>query len=223
MKDKSDIHDIGGQSPKELLRLLRAYREAIDESIISSITDTKGTIVYANRKFCEVTKYSENELVGKNHRIINSSYHTKEFFKDMWETIGNGNVWHSEIKNKAKDGTFYWVDTVILPIKDDNGMIIQYLSLRMLINEKKQAEVERKEYINSLEEMLFMTNHEVRQPIANCLGLMNVIDETNPSKEDLMKIYHHIKHSASQLDTFTRKLTLFMHDLKESKAKQDNG
>lgn len=222
MKDNSYIHDIGGQSPQELLRLLQGYRQAIDESIISSITDINGTIIYANKKFCEVTKYSENELMGKNHRIINSSYHSKEFFKNMWETIANGNVWHNEVKNKAKDGTFYWVDTVILPLKDDNGKTIQYLSLRMLINEKKQAEVERKEYIKSLEEMLFMTNHEVRQPIANCLGLMNIIDNSNPSKDDLMKIYDHIKHSASQLEAFTRKLTLFMHDLTEKHKKQND-
>src|ERR1035437_1790263 len=170
MKDQFDINDIGGHSQKELLRLLQAYRQAIDESIISSITDIKGIIIYANKKFCEVAKYSEKELIGKNHRIINSAFHTKEFFKDMWETINNGNVWHNEIKNKAKDGTCYWVDTVIIPIKNEKGEIIQYLSLRMLIDDKKKAEAERKEYIQSLEEMLFMTNHEVRQPIAHCMG-----------------------------------------------------
>lgn len=209
-------------SKKELLRLLNAYQQAIDETIISSITDTKGTIIRANKKFCEVTKYSENELLGKNHRIINSDYHTKEFFKDMWETIDNGNVWHNEIRNKAKDGTFYWVDTVIIPIKDDKGKTIQYLSLRMLINEKKQREVERKEYVKSLEDMLFMTNHEVRQPVANCLGLMNIVNSTNPSKKDLMKIYDHLKHSASKLEMFTRKLTLFLHDLAEKHKKQND-
>lgn len=222
MKQNSDLYNLGGHSQDELLRLLNAYRQAIDESIISSITDNKGTIIYANNKFCEVTKYSEKELLGENHRIINSAYHPKEFFKEMWKTIGNGNVWHQEIMNRAKDGTFYWVDTVILPLKDVNGTIIQYLSLRMLISEKKQAEVKRQEYIKSLEEMLFMTNHEVRQPIAHCLGLMNIIDSSNPSKEDLMKIYDHIQYSASQLDSFTRKLTLFMHDLTEKHKKKNN-
>lgn len=218
MKQKPEI---GGQSQKEVQQLLNAYRQALDESMISSMTDTKGKIIYVNKKFCEVSKYSEKELVGKNHRIVKSSYHTKDFFNDMWKTISNGNVWHNEIMNKAKDGTFYWVDTVILPVKDDNGNIIQYLSLRMLINEKKQREVERKKYIKSLEEMLFMTSHEVRQPIAHCLGLMNIIDSTNPSKEDFMKIYDHLKHSASQLDIFTRKLTLFLHDLTEKHKKQN--
>ncbi|OFY86573.1 MAG: hypothetical protein A3F72_08840 [Bacteroidetes bacterium RIFCSPLOWO2_12_FULL_35_15] len=218
MKHKPEI---GGQSQKELLQLLNAYRQAVDESIISSMTDTKGTIIYANKKFCEVTKYSEKELVGENHRIVNSDYHTKKFFKDMWKTISNGNVWHNEIMNKAKDGTLYWVDTVILPVKDDKGKVIQYLSLRMLINDKKQREAERKEYIKSLEDMLFMTNHEVRQPVANCLGLMNIIDSENPSKKDLVKIYDHIKDSASKLEVFTRKLTLFLHDLTEKHKKQN--
>lgn len=223
MKDKTEIHDFGGHSQKELVQLLQAYRQAIDESLISSITDTKGRIIYANKNFCEITNYSEEELIGKDHRIINSEYHPKEFFKKMWETIVNGDVWHDEIRNKSKNGTFYWVDTVILPIRDDMGNTIQYLSLRMLIDDKKRAEVERKEYVKSLEDMLFMTNHEVRQPIANCLGLISIIEDSNPSKEDLIKIYDHIKLSATKLDAFTRKLTLFMHDLKEAKTNKNNG
>lgn len=221
MKHESNLFNIAGQTPKDLLRLLNAYRQAIDESIISSITDWEGTIIYANKKFCEVTKYSAEELIGQNHRIINSGYHPKGFFKDMWKSISNGNVWQNEVKNKAKDGTYYWVDTLIFPIKDDNGKVIQHLSLRVLINDKKQAEEQRNEHIKSLEEMLFMTSHEVRQPVANCLGLMNVIDINNPSKKDMMKIYSHIQYSANQLDAFTKKLTAFMYDLTKKHKKRN--
>jgi len=222
MKHGSDKFDIAGQSKANLLRLLHAYRQAIDESIISSITDTKGTIIYANKKFCEVTKYSADELVGQNHRIINSGYHPKEFFKNMWKTIGNGYVWHNEIKNKAKDGTHYWVDTVILSIKDDNEKIIQYLSLRTLISDRKKLEEEKVKYINSLEEMLFMVSHKVRQPVAHILGVSNLLDNKANSQDDLNKIVGYMKQSALSLDTFTTELTTFIYEVVKTDKKKNN-
>jgi PAS domain S-box-containing protein len=124
----------------DTLQLLKAYEHAIDENIISTITDTKGVIVHVNKKFCEISKYTADEVIGKHHRILNSGYHSKEFFKKMWQTIGKGNVWHNEIRNKAKDGTIYWVDTVIVPIKDENEKNTHYLSLRTLITERKQLQ-----------------------------------------------------------------------------------
>lgn len=223
MKHGSDKFGIAGQPKKDLLRLLHAYRQAIDESVISSITDTKGTIIYANKKFCEVTKYSADELVGQNHRIINSGYHPKEFFKNMWKTIGNGGIWHNEVKNKAKDGTYYWVDTVVLPIKDDNGKIIQYLSLRTLISEKIQLQKEKEEYIKSLEEMLFMTSHKVRKPICTFLGLMQLIDSDKLlSEQEQKKILGHAKSTALELDTFTKELTTFIYEVKKTDKKKNN-
>jgi PAS domain S-box-containing protein len=113
-------------------QMLNSYKRAIDVNIITSIADCKGTIIYVNEKFCEISKYQKNELIGQNHRIINSNYHSKAFFEDLWKTIKAGQTWQGEIKNKAKDGSYYWVDTVILPIETDNE--IQYLSLRTLIS-----------------------------------------------------------------------------------------
>lgn len=217
MKNKGEYSDISSQSKKELIRLLNAYREAINESLISSIADANGNIIYANKKFCEITQYNEVELVGKNHRIINSGFHSKEFFTELWNTISAGRVWRGEIRNKTKTGVFYWVDTVILPIKNDEGNIIQYLSLRALINEKKKAEEERIKYIHSMEEMLQMTSHEVRKPIANCLGLTSEIDLQNASKEELIEIFNHLKSSAIELDNFTKKLTDFIYEQKQNR------
>lgn len=220
MKNKGEYSDINSQSKKELIRLLNAYRGAIDESLISSIADVNGNIVYANKKFCEVTQYNEIELLGKNHSIINSGYHTKAFFADLWKTISSGNVWQGEIRNRTKLGEFYWVDTVILPIKNDEGKIIQYLSLRALINDKKKAEEERHQYILAMEEMLQMTSHEVRKPIANCLGLTTDIDLQNASKEELLEIFKHLKNSAIELDAFTKKLTQFIYEKKQNKLNE---
>ncbi|WP_052353699.1 EAL domain-containing protein [Neobacillus jeddahensis] len=113
---------------------------ALDESSIIAITDNKGLIEVANRKFCEISKYSEEELVGKNHRILNSGYHSKEFFREMWKTIGLGKVWKGEIQNKAKDGGCYWVHTTIVPILNDKGKPHRYISIRIDISEQKKLE-----------------------------------------------------------------------------------
>ena len=116
------------------------YKQALDASSIVAITDQKGTILHANENFCNISKYEMHELIGQNHRILNSGYHTDAFFKDMWRQIGKGNIWRGEFKNKAKDGSFYWVDATIIPFLDGDGRPYQYLSIRNDITEKKQAE-----------------------------------------------------------------------------------
>ncbi len=198
----------------ELLDLLNAYQQAIDVNVISSITDLVGTILHVNDKFCEVSKYSREELIGRNHSIINSRYHSKEFFSVMWKTISSGKVWHDEIRNKAKDGSFYWVETVILPILNKEEKIHQYLSLRLLITDRKRAEEERKEYTQKLQEMLRMTSHRVRSPLSTCMGLINLIDdELILNKDDMHVIIQHLKTSAVDLNKFTIELTRFMSEL----------
>lgn len=211
MKDENNTLDLFNT-----FQLLQAYEQAIDENIISSITDTRGVIVHANKKFCEISKYSAHEAIGQNHRIINSGYHSKEFFKTMWETIGSGDVWHNEIKNKAKDGTHYWVDTVIVPIKDEKEKNTHYLSLRTLITERKQLEKKKGQYVSSLEELLVMTSNGVKKPLSDCLKQINVFDSEKPSgKNELKRIVDNLKLSVFELDTFIKELTTFIRDMEK--------
>lgn len=125
---------------KQSLRQLADVKFALDESSIVAVTDRAGRIQYVNDKFCEISKYSREELMHKDHRIINSGYHDKSFMKQLWNTITSGRVWRGDIKNKAKDGTYYWVHTTIVPFIDQDGRPFQFLAIRNEVTQLKEAE-----------------------------------------------------------------------------------
>jgi len=119
---------------------LSAYLQAIDQHAIVSVADIQGRIIKVNQKFCDISGYSEEELLGQNHRIVNSGYHSKSFFEDMWKTISNGNIWRGECCNRNKSGELYWVDSTIVPNFDSDGHIFHYISIRIDITERKSNE-----------------------------------------------------------------------------------
>jgi two-component system CheB/CheR fusion protein len=160
------------------LKGLDELRYALDQAAIVATTDHRGIITYVNDKFCEISKYSRDELLGQDHRIINSAYHPKAFMRELWRTIASGRVWRGEIRNRAKDGSFYWVDTTIVPFLDGRGKPRQYLAIRSDITARKQAEAQLRQQsaLTNLGQLAAVVAHEVRNPLAGLRASQQVLD-----------------------------------------------
>ncbi len=145
-KDVTERRQYERQLKETTENLLRAAIElerqkfALDQHAIVSAADVAGNIIYANDRFCQVSQYAREELLGKNHRLLNSGYHPASLFRQMWAAISAGEVWHGILRNRRKDGTFYWVDTTIVPFLDEKGRPFRYLSARTDITELIEAE-----------------------------------------------------------------------------------
>jgi PAS domain S-box-containing protein len=169
---------------------LAQFKHAIDEHAIVSITDVHGNITFANRKFAEISGYGEQELLGKNHRLLKSGLHPDSFYAEMWRTISSGRTWIGEISNRAKDGHIYWMLATIAPMLDENGLPSQYIAIRADISKNKQTEAElikaKEEAVaaNHLKsEFLANMSHEIRTPMNGVIGMLGLALDTPLNEE----------------------------------------
>ncbi len=193
------------------LRDLEHMKYALDQSAIVAMTDVTGTITYVNDKFCEISQYSREEILGRNHRVLNSGYHSVEFFKSMYRAIAAGQVWRADIRNRAKDGSLYWVDTTIVPSLDDRGRPQQYIALRYDITERKASEaaLRAQTALVQLGKMAAIVAHEVRNPLAGIRGAMQVIGRRLPPGSPEQNIANEVVTRVDTLNEIVQDLLLF--------------
>ncbi|MGE3405137.1 MAG: nitrogen regulation protein NR(II) [Vicinamibacterales bacterium] len=190
---------------------LEELRHALDEAAIVATTDVRGRITAVNDKFCEISQYSREELIGQDHRLINSGLHPKAFMKQLWQTIGRGQIWHGEIRNRAKDGSLYWVDTTIVPFLDARGHPYQYVAIRSDITERKLGEerLRQQEALARVGQLAAMVAHEVKNPLAGIKAALQVMVSRRPAGDPDAPVMHEIIERADALNDLISDLLQF--------------
>ncbi len=215
MKEPKQLDVTDSDKLERSLKELADIKFALDQSTIVAITDQTGIINFVNDEFCRISKYSREELLGQDHRIINSGYHPKEFIRDLWTTIASGGVWKGELRNLAKDGSIYWVDTTIVPFLNSEGKPYQYVAIRHDITQLKlaeaqilqqSAELQRASQLSFVGELAAGLAHEIKNPLAGIQGVVDILirrrDKNDPEREAL----EGVRHEVGRIDSTVRAL-----------------
>lgn len=221
---RNDITQRKAQEEKiiKINQSLTDFQDAIQFSSIVSRADRSGVITYVNENFVKISGYTAKELIGQTHRIINSRYHSQQFWIDMWKTIASGKTWRAEVKNKAKDGSFYWVDTFVMPFVDQQGNVHEFLSIRNDITQRKEQEANIVMLNESLKSINFQLEEKVdvrtRELLQANKHLEAVTEQLNKYNDKLKNYIHIISHN---LRSYVVNLNYFVKYLLEEKNEEE--
>ncbi len=201
---------------KKLNLDISEFEELLFDHSIVSVTDETGDIVYANKKFCKISQYSQEELIGQNHKILKSDEHPPKFFTELWDTVSNGRVWEGEIKNRKKDGSFYWVKTIIIPIIDSEKNITNYVSVTTNITKEKEIQ----ERLITMEEQLLKQNKTLLSQVESKSAELVKSERLATIGTMASRIAHDLKQPLTIMYTYADMLTSEIHSKLDSKDKE---
>jgi PAS domain S-box-containing protein len=193
------------------LRELRNVKHALDRAAIVAVTDARGHILDVNDRFCEIARFSRDELIGQDHRIVNSGHHSRAFMTAMWQRIAGGQLWRGELLNRTKDGGLYWVDTTIVPFLDEDGVPYQYLAIHYDITDRKAAEAQLRDQamLAQIGEMAAVIAHEVKNPLAGIGGALQMIERQIPAHSVALPVIGQIQERMRAVNQMVQDLLLF--------------
>lgn len=215
MQERKQGDSTNGDALERSLKELADIKFALDQSTIVAITDQRGIINYVNDEFCRISKYSRDELLGQDHRIINSGYHPKDFIRNLWTTIASGKVWKGELRNSAQDKSIYWVDTTIVPFLDGGGKPYQYVAIRHDITKLKLAEeqirqqaadLKRAAQLSFVGELAAGLAHEVKNPLAGIQGAVDILMRRRDANDPELEALEGVRHQVERIDGTVRAL-----------------
>ena len=201
---------------KKLNLEISEFEELLFDHSIVSVTDETGDIIYVNKKFCKISKYSEEELIGQNHKILKSDEHPPKFFTELWDAISNGNVWDGEIKNRKKDGLFYWVKTIIIPIVDSEKNITNYVSVTTDITKEKEIQ----ERLIKIEDQLLKQNKTLLSEVESKSAELVKSERLATIGTMASRIAHDLKQPLTIMYTYAEMLTPEILSKLDSKDKE---
>jgi PAS domain S-box-containing protein len=190
---------------------LQSYLDAINVHVYSAVTDNHGTILKVNEPLIQITGYAEQELVGKKFSEFIEGRSSELLMQELIDTLSKGKTWRGEIKNRKKDGASYWIDMVVIPLKNERDVTNYFLTLALPITERKEAEEQREKVAQMLEDIAFRASHKIRGPIARIQGLTNLMEIGFIQKEEITKVMEYFKESVIEMDVATRELTTFIN------------